>query len=227
MKETTNFLLKIFEAKDKLDYNVFNENAQKIENALQALSSGGGGTGGSGSGLNPTNYFNKNETLNKIAEAKSELRGEFQGMLDGVGGSTTDNVDIIPKQDFTFANYDGVYGAIIENAENHLIPGETYKIVWDDVEYTCTAKGGYIAEEDMYSVTIGNHLAFGEADTGEPFGIQNTYTSDGSNCGFAIMSYVEGETHNVHIYQDNSFMTESAVRRIVDEIINDALNMEV
>lgn len=87
-----------------------------------------------------------------------------------------------------------------------IIAGETYKVKWDDTEYTCVAKTqNKIGESVIENVNLGNAtklfgLGFGE-DTGEPFFI---YFDKGYYDKIYIQTDSTEERHTVAITPVNS-----------------------
>lgn len=82
------------------------------------------------------------------------------------------------------------------NVEIGLVTGETYRVTWDDDEYSCTA-----VEVEAGPIAIGN-LALGGLDGGnnEPF-MMFTMQLDENVYMFAIVTEQEGSSHKVGIYQ--------------------------
>ena len=165
-----------------------------------------------------------------ILQYKDPTTGEYipiPVVASTSGGSSGGEVDILPQADYEFATYEGmmVYQEPLPNGV-HLQLGQTYKVLWDNVEYTCTTVGE--SSGTSYEVMMGNLAMGGLENTGEPFAIANVYdTSDGVNTTFIIMAVDGGTSHNLRIYQSDLFVTESQVRTIVDEIINEALHSGV
>lgn len=105
-------------------------------------------------------------------------------------------VTILEEQALAFT-YDEAYGAYTNNSNPSLflpVVGETYSVIWDGTEYVCTAK-----EADTGAIRLGNMVAFGGEDTGEPFVMGSL--ADGS--GMTIYCY-SGESHTVAIYKKTS-----------------------
>lgn len=82
------------------------------------------------------------------------------------------------------------------NVEIGLVVGETYRVIWDNDEYSCTA-----VEVESGPVAIGN-LALGglEGGNNEPF-LMFTMQLDENVYMFAIVTEQEGSSHRVGIYQ--------------------------
>ena len=129
--------------------------AKSAEEAKNAAASGGGGGGGSGGGSGGGDC-DWNTMKNK--PFYSEL------------------VDILPEETITASEeMDGV--AVIFTPFS-LTSGKTYVVVWNGVEYTCTAL-------DADGVCVGNVGALtGGADTGEPFVIANAPAEEAAEYGF-------------------------------------------
>lgn len=75
--------------------------------------------------------------------------------------------EIVASQKVTFGLNEiyGCYMGVIEMNDPNIVSGNTYKVIWDNAVYTCTA----FTLQDM--VAVGNAGILGGADTGEPFGI--------------------------------------------------------
>ena len=134
---------------------------------------------------------------------------------EGVTATCTVNVKAEPLegQQLTFA-HDSFYGLHLVEVKGllPLVNGKTYIVVWDGVEYTCTAKDKVFTpiEQAAFSTAtlhnaVGNSkiqkTVFGikvtttDADTGEPFLISY------SNGTTYITSNDTKETHYVEIYE--------------------------
>ena len=92
-----------------------------------------------------------------------------------------------------------------------FIKGETYKITWDGVEYTCVCKD----VNDQDAINLSNALYFGNLtkfwgaglgdDTGEPFAVFVTVTDDISYFGSVFVYTTEtDESHTISIIPVNS-----------------------
>ena len=134
---------------------------------------------------------------------------------EGVTATCTVNVKAEPLegQQLTFAHnaFYGLHSVEVKGLSS-LINGKTYIVVWDGVEYTCTARDRYFASTNtslfggatMYSA-VGNSkiqktiwgvaVTTTDADTGEPFLISY------SNGTTYITSNDTKETHYVEIYE--------------------------
>ena len=89
--------------------------------------------------------------------------------------------------------------------EKPLIPNQTYKIVWDGVEYECLATTGAPDDAEYVEIYMGNLSPMGGEDTGEPFII--AYMEESGMNQFMIGTPEEGERHKLKIYQGDSVET--------------------
>lgn len=62
-----------------------------------------------------------------------------------------------------------------------LVAGKTYVVNWEGVDYTCKCVA--VSEDGVTMTCIGNSIAFGGEDTGEPFAI-GTSAAEGVKFGF-------------------------------------------
>ena len=90
----------------------------------------------------------------------------------------------------------GMYYAYIAPPPFSLVAGETYRVVWDNDEYVCTAVDASAMIAGM--VVIGNLAEFGFTGNNEPF-IIGTNSADANF--FVTNPEDTRETHNVAIYQ--------------------------
>lgn len=107
---------------------------------------------------------------------------------------------ILAERTLTFT-YDETYGAYLhhglgeDGALLFLTEGETYQIVWDGTEYSCTA---FSAENSGITTNnLGNTIAFGGEDNGIPFLIASNVESGGAS----VFALGTEETHTIAIYQ--------------------------
>lgn len=110
--------------------------------------------GGSGGGVSSWNDLTDKPFGEEVGTV---FEGEFQDTLTDSDG-------------------DGVNDAwasemmIADTSAANIEVGKTYTVIWDGVEYSCVAL-------DFYGIPVlGNALAFGGADTGEPFAIARDAT---------------------------------------------------
>lgn len=139
------------------------------------------------------------------------------------GGSATPSVTILEKTSlngFTLSPDFGIYIVAVSPPPFTLTVGETYKVFWDDVEYSVEALD--ISQLIPDAVAMGNGPAFGMGGNAEaPFII----VQDSLGVSFAALVDYD-QPHTVAIYQGDSVATESFVRSYVEQYIGDALGGE-
>ena len=135
---------------------------------------------------------------------------------DGVDGfsSVTVNVDptrttILSEQEFDGFVYDSNFGyaRMLLSSPFELVLGKKYTVMWDGVEYTCTAYDGSVVLEG--AVYIGNGSAFSQPSNGEPFAILFVNGA----CVFSGISDPT-ESHTIGIYQKTSGGSSADVRYV-------------
>lgn len=105
---------------------------------------------------------------------------------------------LFEEQELSFSYYEmfGVYVSAILPPPFTLTVDETYKVIWDGIEYEVTAI--FTDYTGVEAVGIGNGTPFGMSGNGEPFVI--TYTPN-SDVSFISLTDTEPNTHTVAIYQ--------------------------
>ena len=103
--------------------------------------------------------------------------------------------EIIPQTTYA-GTYDSSYGCFMYYLPNAtvLIQGKKYTVVFDGVEYTCTAQSATIG--NMALTFIGNGALLGN-NTGEPFALANIVGYD----GYIICMGFDGNQHSVRVYE--------------------------
>lgn len=94
--------------------------------------------------------------------------------------------------------YDESVGAFVNKSNPSIflpVSGEEYRIIWDGEEWLCTA---YTVDSVSTSVFIGNTLALGGVDTGEPF----FYGSLTDGTGADLYTFSTEPTHTMAVFQD-------------------------
>lgn len=102
---------------------------------------------------------------------------------------------ILAEQTIDGFSYMETYGAYVELRDGETIPlkvGNTYTVIWDGTKYECV--GQDTNDLDEGSVTVGNLASFDLSGNGEPFAVV------GGTEGVVYMSFEEGESHTVAIY---------------------------
>ena len=114
---------------------------------------------------------------------------------------------IFAKQDVEgFEGSDGMAVVVYEgNTPFTLEAGKTYKVIWDNQEYTCEATSHVIDGVD--AILMGNVSFMGLSNgNNEPFGM----TTDGTTA-LLVVAYSEDPVHNIAVYklgeQENSIET--------------------
>lgn len=91
----------------------------------------------------------------------------------------------------------GCYGAMVSDLMKHpLAGGESYKVMWDGVEYTRTGVAFTNPADNTSCVAIGNPIAYGGADNGDTFAV----VCDLTNGYTYALSTETAATHDVAIY---------------------------
>ena len=104
--------------------------------------------------------------------------------------------ELWPKADlnFSYVSYLGAY-AFTAYPTFTPVAGETYTVIWDYAEYERTAFS-FTAADGAQCVGIGNPVAAGQADNGDPFCV----VYDATNGIILFCSFIEGK-HNVGVYR--------------------------
>ena len=150
-------------------------------------------------------YVIDDSTLASIAEA---IRGKTGGtdpiavtdmaaQIESItGGGSSDEV-ILEEQSIVFIKSD-IDVSVSLHAQNPIVIGETYNILWDGTEYECTAS----EMEDI--AFMGNLLPVGGEDNGVPFAM--VCVIDEGVIWLDIVSVYEttASTHTVAIYKESS-----------------------
>lgn len=170
-----------------------------------------------------------------IPEFTTEDEGKVLGIKDGVvdwvsieSSVAVKEKDILPEQEFTFTSVEdneGCFQFMTDTKDSELLqilsvlmPGETYYIAIDGVEYECTAQSCFEigaprpADSEIYAdAALGNiGIANPEfTDTGEPFVVMvlsyAQFSDDGS---------ISNENHNAAIVLTGEASAESETRSI-------------
>ena len=138
-----------------------------------------------------------NVGVNRIVESSTGNSGEV----------------ILEEHEMTFVDQDGLFSNIITEP-NHLVMGETYTVVWDGVNYECTAE---VFDDFGSGITVlGNiHQLGGYADNGMPFFMlyAPAEVMDGIAMLYIVSIYDTAESvHTVGIYKTG----ESTATLILD-----------
>lgn len=125
--------------------------------------------------------------------------------------------EILAEQTLTGFSYNAEFGTYLYNqipATFSFTPDDTYKVVWDGIEYTFTARM-YTAADGYACIGIGNELLFGGENSGEPFGIVlNTELNYGH-----FFSLETSESHTVYVYQENEVIPEPEPEQVGTTIV--------
>lgn len=117
--------------------------------------------------------------------------------LENMASNTT-MVTLLAESDIPGFTAMGDVGMLTVEAPFALVAGETYKVLWDGEEYTCTA---YTIGD---SVTVGNGAitdAENYADTGEPFLVGYFYSDTDAVYKMSIIANDTETSHKVGVYQ--------------------------
>lgn len=112
---------------------------------------------------------------------------------------------ILPEQTITFS-YNPFVSRSISNEviEFTFEVGSEYIVIWDDVEYKCTAFEGstvYISPPEY--IAIGNkEMIFGGSGNGEPNFVFIKSIGDSTDDSVAIHTIDDGESHKIEIYKE-------------------------
>lgn len=198
----------------------------------------------------PTNWIDEEtpvnaENLNKLeaaVQANSETVDALTAAVENYTPSWNDLTDrpfyeaggeevlfaeqTIASTEFSVYPTTGKYTAFINPAPFVPEVGETYRVVWDGVEYTCAAQdGGALIEGATF---IGAATLFGLAGNNEPFIIGGQATSP---MNVIALNDTEATEHTVAIYQDTTviktldakFLPMDAIDARIEEYISAAL----
>ena len=94
----------------------------------------------------------------EAAEYQEKICGTELGYI--IPETTVNYADEDPENDGQFV------------VDKLLVPGETYVVNWNGIDYTCVCKEGNLDGATIQA--IGNAILLGGEDTGEPFGIFTT-----------------------------------------------------
>lgn len=137
-------------------------------------------------------------------------------------------VTLFAEQEITGFEFNQIYQLPLKSfvpAPFLFVTGETYKVKWKGTTWTCTAVDG--SAQIPGTVGIGNAVAFGMPDTGEPFAIVTATTIN----ELVIFPLDGSESVNVGIFQDGmivkpldaKFLPMEAIDARIDAIITEAL----
>lgn len=138
---------------------------------------------------------------NSVLESLNVTENGTYTPSEGVDGfsSVTVNVGrvtLLEEQEMTGFAYDSTFGyaKMLEPSPFELVVGSQYTVVWDGVEYICTAYDGSVVYDG--AVYIGNGSAFNQPSKGEPFAI--LYVG-----GICVCSGISdsAESHTIGIYK--------------------------
>lgn len=123
------------------------------------------------------------------------------GIVIHSDGSSTETHTIAVYEEpqlITGFAYNSTYGAyaVDKSIMFPLSTGETYTVIWDDVEYECTAQ--YLSAVNV--ICVGDCSAFGGSGNGEPFII----ACDEACNGNTFFSTDTKESHTVLVYKKES-----------------------
>lgn len=93
--------------------------------------------------------------------------GEPGHVLNRTHYSEVEEIELLPETAGMPQNFSGYDGFAIPGALSSLLPGKTYKVKYNSVEYTVTSFEMPASWNNM--VAMGNTVAIGGANTGEPF----------------------------------------------------------
>lgn len=175
-----------------------------------------------------TNYYNKTAINNAISNyyTKTQIDNLLDDLDTGGGGVTsfndltdkpfevlsTENVDVVSSNTFAFTSDplfgdDGVY-SYIPNLQSDtsnmfvLEKGKEYKVMWDDVLYTCTCEE--YSFMGLPALAIGNGNIVGlQSEANEPFIIayMENFPDVPNYCGFLTLD--TSNEHDVYLYYAN------------------------
>lgn len=103
-----------------------------------------------------------------------------------------------PSDQFILDNEFNFYLKNVQPAPFQLITGNKYKIIWDGIEYECSAQD--VSAVIPGSMALGNGSAFGFEGNNEPFIIQ--YISGYDSVNFVSLTDTEPTEHTIAIFED-------------------------
>lgn len=135
------------------------------------------------------------------------------------------DIDVVSKDAYTFEWWVDENKAIAQPPLLADIQGDKqYTIEWDGTIYKCTP---FSMSDEFTAYCIGNQIVVGGVDSGEPFVIIYMVIDGGSQFAVYSMYDTATSTHNVHVTTTDTYVTETQVRNIIDDVISNALNDEV
>lgn len=123
-------------------------------------------------------------------------------------------VELYRNDSLAFSLLNGEDYMALINESIDIISGETYRINWDGVDYTCVAFD--MSTDIVPAVMVGNLAIAGMEDTGEPFLIQRMRDESTDIC--VMGSYTSESSHSVTIYGSGN-----AVHTIDEKFIPDSI----
>ena len=139
-----------------------------------------------------------NVNSSRLSTAISNMANALAGLSGG--GSTEGDKWIVltPEIELPFVYdeyYGGAYVSEIYPAPFGISIGNTYKIIWDGIEYICVAQN-----MDAYApgaIGLGNLTAYGGEGNDEPFVIG--YAQADGNAGFLLGAFDNNPTHTIGV----------------------------
>ena len=110
----------------------------------------------------------------------------YDYMPEGYPSKSVGTVTIMEEQEVTFSNMGGKFLAT-SPVKFDILDGQTYTVVWDEVEYSC------VGHDSVQGTYIGNPAAFGLESTSEPF----VYLEDSSQ--YIWGSYDTATIHTIGV----------------------------
>lgn len=132
-----------------------------------ARGNGGGGTGGGGANIDVVATVGQTIRVKEVDANGKPTKWEAAEYQEKICDESWS--ELIPLTEFTPFYYEPMSVPMQQLIDVDFVPGQTYKVIFDGVEYICEADTYYVS--GMLMNAIGNEIFAGGENTGEPFAL--------------------------------------------------------
>ena len=140
----------------------------------------------------------------KLSGAVADIEAVLGSLNSGDNDNNYGEV-VFAEQTISGFSFDSDYGAYLYDSEPSLfgiVSGDNYIVLWDGVEYACTA---YTSTSGPFeTVSLGNTIAHNGVDSGEPFFIVYINIEQENLSATSIIAFNDNDSHTIGVYKEAS-----------------------